>query len=271
MYPFPSLCNEISFIIPLVVAAFSFIVMGFAIQGYFARRTKVMSCLSLFLLFASLAVFLDPFFVFLQLNTDVIPGPPNTYYWTFANVFPFALIAIANAFLVWFIVLVYYQEQKRPFFYVLVIASLVMATFIPVVGIAKDRNHALDDAFFAMLVIYLAISLVIYVLLAVKSFQTSARIQKSTDKVSRAGMIFIGLCSIFLLSTLASFVMQELPGIIPEFAAALEAAGFKQGGCTFFVPIGWVLSGVSLVLIYLGYIMPDWLRRRIQGMKRTKK
>jgi hypothetical protein len=271
MEPFPSLCNQVSFFIPLVVAAFSFIVMAFATQGYFARRTKVLACLSFFLLFASLAVFLDPFFVFLQLNTDVIPDPLNTYYWTFANVFPFALISIANAFLVWFIVLVFYQEQKRPFFYGLVIASLAMAAIIPLVGIAKDRNHTLDDTFVAVLVIYLAISLVIYLLLAVKSFQTSARIQKSIDNVSRAGMNFIGLCSIFLLSTIGSFVMQELPGIIPEFAAALEVAGFKQGGCTYFTTIGWVLSGVSLVLIYLGCIMPDWLRRRIQGMKTTRK
>jgi hypothetical protein len=270
MQPFPSLCNEISFFIPLFAAAFAFIIMGFAAQNYFARRTKVLCCLSLYLLFVSLAVFLDPFFVFLELNTDVIPQPPNTFYWTFGSVFPFAMIAIANAFLVWFIVLVFFQEHKQPFFYVLVIATAASAGIIPVVGIAKDGDPTLVDAFFATLVANLAISLVIYTLLAVKSFQTSARIKKSADKVSHVGMFIIGLSSIFLLASMGSFVMQELPGIVPEFATALESVGFKQGGCTYFTTIGWVLACASLVLVYLGYIMPDWLRKRIQKQKVEK-
>jgi hypothetical protein len=269
--PFPNLCNQISFFIPLFVAAFSFIVMAFAIQRYFARRTKVLICLSCFLLFVSLAVFFDPFFTLLELSTDVISEPPLTTFWTLGTVFPFAMNAVANAFMTWFIVLTFYQERKRPFFYVLVISSLAMACLIPVIGIASDSNPALADAYFGTLVTHLAISLAIYLQLAVKAFRTRARIRQSVDMVSHAGMLFIGLCSIFLVATFVSFTLQELPEIVPEFAAALVAIGFKHGGCSYFITIGWILSGTSGAMLYAGWIMPDWLRRLIEVTKTAKK
>jgi hypothetical protein len=271
MMPFPSLCNEISFFIPLFVALFAFIVMGFAIQRYIVKKTKLMLCLVCFLLFISVAVFFDPFFTFLELNTDTIAEPSSTTFWTLGTVIPFSMNAIANAFLVWFIVLVFYESHKRPFFYVLVIASLVMSFLIPTIGISSDSIAALSDVYFATLVLHLVLSLIIYVLLAVKSFQMRARIQQTQDKVSYAGTLLIGLTSIFLLATLASFIMQEMPEIIPEFGAALEAIGFKQGGCTYFITIGWILSGISAATLYAGYIMPNWLKKLIQGKNADKK
>ncbi len=177
--------------------------------------------------------------------------------------------AIASIFMVWFIVLVFYHEQKNLFFYILVMASVIMAVLIPVFGIASKLIPALVDAYFFLLVTDLAICIGIYFHLAIKAFQARATLP-AASKVSRVGMLSIGLCCIFLLCTYGSFIMQELPGVIPEFKALLMSLNFIQINCTYFITFGWCFAAIALVMLYVGYIMPDWLRRRIQGSINAK-
>jgi hypothetical protein len=115
-----------------------------------------------------------------------------------------------------------------------------------------------------ILMLHLAASLVIYLALITKSLNVRQKIKKATDPVGHAGMTFISSGGITLVCTLASFVMQQLGSEIPEMNVALLAINFAEASCTYFLPVGWTLAGLSATLVYLGFVMPAWLRQSLE-------
>ena len=120
----------------------------------------------------------------------------------------------------------------------------------------------IEDAFLFVLLVHAGAWVVINLNLSIKSLKVRKKINKNTDFAAYKGMQYIGISGILLIATLISFVMQEIVGMIPELATFLESINFKIEGCTYFIAIGWILSGFSATCLYVGYLMPGWVKTR---------
>jgi hypothetical protein len=154
----------------------------------------------------------------------------------------FALSAYGNILLALFFLRIYQKEKVN-----LLIAIYAVLNVINTILLI---NTSIQIAFFAnevsalpYMVSHLALALVLYIYMIISAFRSS---QKEIPLKSRRGFQLIGSFGLCLLLAFVFFVMDFLAG----------------RDYSFWVYLGWTMAAVGAIVAYLGYIMPDWLKKR---------
>lgn len=240
-------CNWIGFVLPLFLGAFALVIALLVLGKYVNRKTPILKTLFFLILFLAGAVLADPIFYYLELDFSM------------NSTIPFALSAVANVFLVRFIVLVFLKEKRHGWLHALAVAEIGVAILTPLVPVLS----LFDGDLLPVLLLHVVASAIIYLTLVNRAIAVRESVAR-TERVSRVGMSFMAYTGVLLVFTFVVFVMQELPSLVPEFNAALQAIGFAEGGCTYFVVIGWFLASLAAATLYIGYVMPGWVRRLLE-------
>lgn len=254
MRPFTT-CTFIGFIVPLGTAIFAFFLAGLIWNKYLKKKTVMLKYLSLALTFLALAVFVDPFIVMFTQNNDVVPAFSVLGNWSLASTLPFAMSAIANVFILLFVKQVFFKDKNAAWIYPIVIAEIAVGFLTVLFGILGEDT-------LIVLLLHVVLTITTYFILFANANRIASRVDKNTDPVGYHGMRIIALSALFLVFTIVAFILHEVSYAIPELNVALTSVSFFEGGCSYFVPMGWFLAIVSALFLYLGYGMPDWFKRR---------
>ncbi|MHA1211948.1 MAG: hypothetical protein ACTSSH_05755 [Candidatus Heimdallarchaeota archaeon] len=103
------------------------------------------------------------------------------------------------------------------------------------------------------LALVLFVPLIIFILLRI-SYNLVVIRRKITEPVPRAGITFIGLSVVSLLGSTVALILFYIPGI------------YAISGLMIFLQAFRLLTTIArLIFGYLGWILPDWMKKRIRG------
>jgi hypothetical protein len=170
----------------------------------------------------------------------------STYIPDFFIVIALAFFAIGNSFLMVFIRNFFKKSKNLLIFYLIVNslaigAMLYLAATISFLGVNAELIFTAIWGFNAICTIFVT------VYLAIIAFKSAS---KTTNKVIKRGSQFIGLSGIVMLFINIMFVIDEL--IVPGFGGAFSV----------FYYLAWIFVILSELFVYLGFILPKWLRKR---------
>jgi hypothetical protein len=242
--------QEAAFFASAVVGIFSYYVMVLIINKYHEKKSNIVRTLAFCIFFLASAVIIDPA-TFVIFRAFGLTGAPWNYATGIQTTASFGLAGIANAFLVGFLVKVFREGKYTWYSYIIIVLELVVlpwGLYLSIVG--QDT--------LPVLALLLAASLVLYIIQIVVASRLEGRIDKSQDYVSFKGIQYIGVSGMFLIATFAAFVLQEVAKQVSIFASI----GLMEGSDSIFVPLGWVFAGITTYLLYVGYIMPEWVKKR---------
>ncbi len=229
-------------IFEVIVSTILFIVGFLLVNKYRNRKIAdiiiLASCILLFAV-APLMQALD-IFIFKYLFAPVDSGLGYTL--------AFTLSAYANILLLWFFLRVYVEELSKVNVVVVIYATLnilntIFLLYIPFyiifTGIEIDR--------IVFLIIHLILSLILYVYMLIQAIKSS---QKDIPLKSKRGFQLIAGFALFLILAFTFFVLDNL------WTALFDMS------YTIWTYLGWSSGAIGSVCAYLGYIMPDWLKKR---------
>jgi hypothetical protein len=221
-------------------------------KRYLERKSMVTLKLALMMLFLATALILDPIFLGVRAATTID-------YISLQGVLSFGLSAIANIFLVLFLVEVFFKGKLG---WTAIILMVISATVLPI-GIYM-YNTGQDTL--PLLLVHLLVTFIILLTQAIKGLTLRRRmmLEGDAEKLSINGFLFISLGGIMQFLTYVSFIMQELGAFLGDL---YEQYGLVQNGATIFIPIAFFLSGVASFMLYLGFIMPAWFKKRWEQAK----
>jgi hypothetical protein len=239
--------HQTYFIISIMVGIFSFYLSAMLFRKYIERRSRITAILTGYLLLLAIAVILDPIFLTIRNLMDVD-------YISLQGLYSFGLTAYANILLVIFLREVFYKKEMNWIVYLIII---IEALILP---IALWLYYSNQDTII-ILGLNLLVSFIIYLNQFIKSITLRIRIKMESpnDKVSYMGTTFIGFSGLMLFSAYVSFLLQEMNSF---FGDLYENLGIIANGGSIFIPIGFFLSGIAAIFIYLGFVMPNWLKKR---------
>lgn len=243
--------QELAFIASVFVGIFSYYLWVSITKRYFVRKTSILRTLAYVIFFLATAIIIDPLlFTIYRLNG--IQGDSWIYAENIQNVLSFGFCGIANAFLVSFLVNIFSEGKYPKYSYVLIILELtVLPVGLYLAIIAQDTLPI-------MLVLVIA-SVFIYVLQMIATSNLRRRMKGASDIASYKGILYIGLSGLFLLATFTAFILQEVGMQDP---ADFVTLGLMQGTSSIFIPIAWVFAGITTYSLYVGYVMPEWVKKR---------
>lgn len=241
--------HQIYFLTAFMVGLFCFYMMILVFQRYIQRKTIITMKLGFDLLFLGIALFLDPVFLFMRAAWDID-------YVGLQGVLSFGFTGYANIFLILFLVEVFYKNQTTLFAKILILFEAL------VLPIGVYFYYTNQDTL-PLLLIHLLASFIIYLTQFHQGIRLRRKLNTETpqDKVSINGFTFIGVAGLLQFLTFVSFIMQELSMFLGDLYIQW---GLMQEGASIFIPIGFFLAGVAAFVLYLGFIMPDWIKRRWQ-------
>ncbi len=245
MLPYTA-CHVTSFIISLIVGAGTFLLWASILMKYRKNKTQIRFYILFVVLFLAIAIIIDPL-VFLYTRLYVPTLAEADLVIIDQTAVSFALVGIANIFLAFFIHDVFFEKTSQwPTYFFMIVESLV------VVGLLATPFNVLD--LLTVLVGQVLISLLLYIIQLFLAIRLSRRLtNENQSKVTIRAIQSIGLSGVLLLATMLSFIFQEF-SVDLGFADAL--------GCSFFIPLGWICAGLATFSYYLGYFMPEWLKKR---------
>lgn len=233
-------------------------IIAFTISGLLAvknktRQSRNIKLLQVFTAFLGMAAVFD-WTLFTVKGT--FPGSNDAFnYISLGSYLSFSMSAIGNVYLLQFIINVFYEGEKgRAGFAFLAGAELAVGPALVALFFLRETGIVPGDDFpLVVLLVHVACSLVIYSLQAANAFKVSSRIATDrSKKADHAGLTTIGWSGIILFIAIIVFVSHEVIVLIPvrEYWT---------------VTAGWLLGAVAGVLVYIGYVMPDWFKRRWTG------
>ena len=160
-------------------------------------------------------------------------------------------LAIGNVFLLAFVEKVYYEKNATKF---IVIFHKLLAILSIVAGMMSVIFFFLNLDTVLLLLILVFCSILIYTRLTLNSFHLRKKliIDNPSSKVEIHSLNYMGISGIVLALAIAAFVVHEVINVIVAPAPNNEWID---------VSAGWLLAALAGVLIYLGYIIPDWIRK----------
>jgi predicted MFS family arabinose efflux permease len=99
---------------------------------------------------------------------------------------------------------------------------------------------------------------VIYILQIFAAIKLRRRLKEKNDPVAYQGILYIGLSGVFLVATFVSFVLQNVAQVDPDFYSMVLIIGESS----IFITLGWIFAGLTTYCLYIGYIIPEWIRKR---------
>lgn len=249
-----SACHVFGWTVSVIAAICSCILAIFITRKYIVvKRTTAMLWLTLISFALTIAVASDP--IVFVITRSLSSQAEADRIIQIQSSFAFAFTAVANIFLVFLLRSIFYENKFNIWMLVLVFMELFVAIFTPALTIAGSEP-------IAVLIVHMIASFVIYYMQALRSFKLrkSLMARELKDVTSVNGITYIGLSGILLIVTLVSFILQE---IAFAFEDVFRQAGLIDAlGCSLFVVLGFVMAVVSVSVLYVGYYVPAWVRKR---------
>jgi hypothetical protein len=99
-------------------------------------------------------------------------------------------------------------------------------------------------------VLLVVVSILIYARIAHASFSTA---DKASESIPKAGFHLIGYSQVCMIIFFVFLMLDTL------YISITNGSGY-----TFFTYLAWVFCTIFFITCYLGFIMPDWLKNRLQ-------
>lgn len=240
----------LAYIAAICAGSFSYIIMIIVIRRYYKKKSHTFRILAFIVFFLATAVILDPL-LFTIYRIFGLSGDAFNFAVNVQTNLSFGIAGVANAFLMVFIVQVF-MEGKYPGY-----SYLVMIGELCILPLAISFLLAGQDTL-PVLLIFLVVSITLYVLLITVASRLLHHLKKAQDVVSYEGISYLRASGYFLILTFAMFVLQEFAVQVPAFTSL----GLAQGQDSIFPTIGWILTAVTTYSIYIGYLCPEWIRKR---------
>lgn len=234
----------------LVPMIYEFVISAFCLyfviligMRYKERRKPVVKYLFLFGVWLTAAILIAAVSRILRYTGVWIlnAGPPEKKLELLALTVSF--IAFSDIFLTAFILEVFRDgamtEENKRYIAIVGVFSGIFAAFAVVTGIFTED---LTDLIWLLLIL---LSAPIYVLLIRSSFKLAARLE---DNLMKTSMKLIGIGGISILMVFIFFMIDAAVG----------------GAYSPFYYIAWVFAVLSVVMLYIGVISPDWFKERFK-------
>jgi hypothetical protein len=239
-------------IVMISVSLFDIVLTIQVLRKFLVKKTKILANLTLMMIFMTLALLLDLVTFLATRNMSSIEAANAII--TKQSVISLGLNAIGNVFLIRFTVQIFYKEHYQIWHYIVIILEIIV---LPL-GIVLTFNNI--DA----LIVY-AFHMVVSLILSFNLFfqalwlrmRLKAEVPKEID--SRNGVTYIGLSGIGLFLALFCFVLQEVARIFRDVFAPIGL--IDQYDSSVFAVIAYLFAFTTIYLIYIGFIMPDWIKK----------
>lgn len=215
-------------------------------QKYLERKNKALAYLYLNLFFTSIPVFL----LALGKGIDYFGDTPRTVQSVtdFTIVISYMLTAIANIFAVGFYNALFSKDTtiNRRLTFFSIFNGMTVGMLINHISF----NNGVYSQIAPIILYHVIVSTFTYGALARSAIKVS---RKTADRIGKIGLRLIGLFGIGVIFTFVFFALDLITGVL------------TGGGYTVFYYLAWMVVGISGIVAYLGYIMPDWFKKRISS------
>ncbi|UYP44092.1 hypothetical protein NEF87_000377 [Candidatus Lokiarchaeum ossiferum] len=241
----------ISIVISFLVVGIGYVISLFIFMKYVNKRKNIVLYLFMTAFFLITAALIDPIVLLVSRNqltlelADIMINKGASI--------SFSLTAVANIFLLLFQKDVFYLNRKSTLIGVLIVIEIFIAIITPILGL-------MSIDIFILLVIHLLTSFIIYGNQAQKANQVSKKSVSREDVVGKKGLSYLKFSGIVLSFVLVSFIFQEIIRMFKDFFIPIGL--IDELGCSLFVPLAWLLSLIGLYCMYIGYLMPEWIKKR---------
>jgi len=243
--------RQVYLVIVILVSLLALLIGFSMVSRYMKKKTKIMGYLATMVIILAISLLLDPIFfsIYMIKGVDLIDLQTNL---------SLGITGIANIFLLKFVQDVF-SKQKKGVFPVLFILLELLVLPILLINFFIIKIEIIG---LIALGVHLLLSSYLYIMQWRQSFKLRDRIKSETpeDKVSIQGLKYIGLSGMLLFLTYLSFVLQE---VAVAFYDAFSSIGFvDESNSSIFLPLGFLLSGISTYWLYIGYFVPGWIKKR---------
>lgn len=161
----------------------------------------------------------------------------------------FGMSAIANIFLYLFMLEIFATGVKSGGvkFKIFAVVEVAVAVVIPIVAPLSSIIGIFEVLLLLVLLVHLSFALALYIALI---GATTNSIRKTTNATARRGFSIIRLAAFAIIFAYCFFVLDRAWQIF-----------FEPEGYTLWVMLGWISSGITGVLLYVGFVLPNRLRR----------
>lgn len=214
----------------LIASGLVLIMAWIALKKYRAKQTATAKHLALMLFFFGLA----PVVQILDLSPAVGAAFPWLGYSTAVFLF-----SVGNSFLLWFALEVFMEKvskaRQRNAFGVFLAVQLAISA-----AVMAMKYQRLDVT--PLLVPHILMSVLLYIILAVRAFNTAKRVD---EKGYRRGFQAIGGGGLALVAIWVLFIVDSF-----------------YDHYTYWSALGWACSIIACFLLYVGFFLPGWFRAR---------
>ncbi len=188
--------------------------------------------------------------------TEVVVTGEKRELYKFSLAFGYAGFMVSHAFYITFAWELFSIAKRSAHGYIAACLAVAVLAALPWnhYGMSQSMYTDFNLRPYSMAAIFL-LTLVIGARLAYQAFKTSKHLD---DPVGKAGFAFIGWSQVLMIAFFACMALDIIiVGITPS------------QGYTPFNLIGWSAAALLFFFSYIGLIMPDWVKLRIAGVKKT--
>ncbi len=238
-----------------IIAAIAVLFIAIKVfQKWRERRTIATLYLSIALFSIAIAAFiaftgLFSWFV-AWINSGYIPTISTEYY-PLSLPIGYSFVIPYGVFMVLFTIQIFLDKNDKKVIPFVVIGVIIGALlFLPTNYWGRDAEGAFSTRVI-ILGLFLLYNTIIYVLLTYYAFRESKRTEQ---EVYRKGFQAIALGFIANLMVFVFFLLDSILILIDD----------TSPGYSIFVDLAWISGLVAAFLFYLGYILPEWFRKRYE-------
>ncbi|MHA1129740.1 MAG: hypothetical protein ACTSRC_12565 [Candidatus Helarchaeota archaeon] len=246
---FPAMMFElVTAIIVLVIAVLVF-------RKWRARRTVATLYLSIALISIGIAAFVAFTGLLSWMITWISNGYANTYspaYYPLSLPIGYFFVIPYNIFLVLFTIQIFLDKNNKKIIPFLIAGITIgILLFLPTNYWGVDPIDGVDAPSTRVIILglFLLFNALVYILLTFLAFRES---RKTTQKLYQKGFQAIAFGFIANLSVFIFFLLDSI----------LILLNPSSLGFSIFISLAWIAAIIASFLFYVGYIMPNWFRKR---------
>ncbi|MHA1359920.1 MAG: hypothetical protein ACTSQI_17355 [Candidatus Helarchaeota archaeon] len=241
-----------AFIFELIGAIFLSIIGSIVFKRYLEYKRVATLSLALGIFLAGISILISSIGRLVALMNGITPLYHGYQYTPFVWI-PLALTfnVIADIFFLIFTNHVFFAGTRKFSIIAAILGVTVAILFIPLVPtpnlVASEPPTSYTDLFQLVWLVQALLTFITGGLIMWKALTTA---KKADTLVQKRGMQILGILGLGLGMANIMFIIDEL--LTPYFGGNFSA----------FYYLGWIFVHLGIVCAYLGFILPDWLRKR---------
>ncbi len=241
-----------AFIFELVGALILMIISYFVLKRYLEFRSSSTLYLLLGILMLGISVFISSMGRLVALMEGITIAYHGFQYTPFVWIaLALSLNVIADIFLVQFANHVFYDGGRKLTLIALVLGAVIFALVMMLIPTPELTGGIPSQSYVDLFtMIWMAQALFTFLTGALITYAAFKSAKKGETLVEKRGMQLLGLLGISLALTNIMFIIDELSTI--EFG----------GNFSIFYYLGWIIAHTGIICAYLGFILPEWLKKR---------